>query len=90
MWIFKVGVVGAGAMGGGIGQVVTFAGLPVVVALIFAVGLGCRYLGLLPYHGGDVSDSLLVWVALLAAMAPLAVWFAKVKRTSKSWFIRMI
>jgi len=31
MWIFKVGVVGAGAMGGGIGQVVTFAGLPVVV-----------------------------------------------------------
>jgi len=31
MWIFKVGVVGAGAMGGGIGQVVTFCGLPVVV-----------------------------------------------------------
>lgn len=31
MWIFKVGVVGAGAMGGGIGQVVTYAGLPVVV-----------------------------------------------------------
>ncbi len=31
MWIFKVGIVGAGAMGGGIGQVVTFAGLPVVV-----------------------------------------------------------
>ena len=31
MWIFKVGVVGAGAMGGGIGQVITFAGLPVVV-----------------------------------------------------------
>jgi len=31
MWIFKVGVVGAGAMGGGIAQVVTFAGLPVVV-----------------------------------------------------------
>jgi 3-hydroxyacyl-CoA dehydrogenase len=31
MWIFKVGVVGAGTMGGGIGQVVTFAGLPVVV-----------------------------------------------------------
>lgn len=31
MWIFKAGVVGAGAMGGGIGQVVTFAGLPVVV-----------------------------------------------------------
>jgi 3-hydroxyacyl-CoA dehydrogenase len=31
MWIFKVGVVGAGAMGGGIGQVVTFSGLPVVV-----------------------------------------------------------
>ena len=31
MWIFKVGVVGAGAMGGGIAQVATFAGLPVVV-----------------------------------------------------------
>jgi 3-hydroxyacyl-CoA dehydrogenase len=31
MWIFKVGVVGAGAMGGGIGQVITYAGLPVVV-----------------------------------------------------------
>ncbi len=31
MWIFKVGVVGAGAMGGGIGQVVTYAGLPVVI-----------------------------------------------------------
>ena len=31
MWIFKVGVVGAGAMGGGIGQVVTFSGLPVIV-----------------------------------------------------------
>jgi 3-hydroxyacyl-CoA dehydrogenase/enoyl-CoA hydratase/3-hydroxybutyryl-CoA epimerase len=31
MWIFKVGVVGAGAMGGGIAQVVTFSGLPVIV-----------------------------------------------------------
>ena len=31
MWIFKVGVVGAGTMGGGIAQVVTFSGLPVVV-----------------------------------------------------------
>jgi 3-hydroxyacyl-CoA dehydrogenase/enoyl-CoA hydratase/3-hydroxybutyryl-CoA epimerase len=31
MWIFKVGVVGAGSMGGGIAQVITFAGLPVVV-----------------------------------------------------------
>ncbi len=31
MWIFKVGVLGAGAMGGGIAQVVTYAGLPVVV-----------------------------------------------------------
>jgi 3-hydroxyacyl-CoA dehydrogenase/enoyl-CoA hydratase/3-hydroxybutyryl-CoA epimerase len=31
MWIFKVGVVGAGAMGGGIAQVVTYAGLPVIV-----------------------------------------------------------
>lgn len=39
MWIFKVGVVGAGAMGGGIGQVVTFAGLPVVVKDIDQVQL---------------------------------------------------
>lgn len=31
MWIFKVGVVGAGTMGGSIGQVVTYAGLPVVI-----------------------------------------------------------
>jgi 3-hydroxyacyl-CoA dehydrogenase/enoyl-CoA hydratase/3-hydroxybutyryl-CoA epimerase len=31
MWIFKVGVVGAGAMGGGIAQVVSYSGLPVVV-----------------------------------------------------------
>ncbi|RPI78583.1 MAG: hypothetical protein EHM41_24575, partial [Chloroflexi bacterium] len=31
MWIFKVGVVGAGTMGGGIAQVVSFSGLPVVV-----------------------------------------------------------
>jgi 3-hydroxyacyl-CoA dehydrogenase len=31
MWIFKAGVVGAGAMGGGIAQVITYAGLPVVV-----------------------------------------------------------
>ena len=31
MWIFKVGVVGAGAMGGGIAQVVTYSGLPVIV-----------------------------------------------------------
>ena len=31
MWIFEVGVVGAGAMGGGIAQVVTYSGLPVVI-----------------------------------------------------------
>jgi uncharacterized membrane protein len=49
-----------------------------------------RRLNLLPYHTGDVSDSLLVWVGLLAVMYPLAIWFGKVKRTNKSWFIRMI
>jgi 3-hydroxyacyl-CoA dehydrogenase len=31
MWIFKVVVVGAGFMGGGIAQVITYSGLPVVV-----------------------------------------------------------
>jgi len=31
MYIFKAGVVGAGAMGGGIAQVITFSGLPVVM-----------------------------------------------------------
>ena len=31
MYIFKAGVVGAGAMGAGIAQVVTYAGLPVVL-----------------------------------------------------------
>ena len=31
MYIFKAGVVGAGWMGGGIAQVITFSGLPVVM-----------------------------------------------------------
>ncbi|MFW6082541.1 MAG: 3-hydroxyacyl-CoA dehydrogenase NAD-binding domain-containing protein, partial [Chloroflexota bacterium] len=31
MYIFKAGVVGAGTMGGEIAQVVTYAGLPVVL-----------------------------------------------------------
>ncbi|HIP96245.1 MAG TPA: 3-hydroxyacyl-CoA dehydrogenase family protein, partial [Anaerolineae bacterium] len=31
MYIFKAAVVGAGAMGGGIAQVITYAGLPVIV-----------------------------------------------------------
>ena len=49
-----------------------------------------RRLEWLPYHAGDVSDSLLVWVGLLVVMAPLAVWFGGVKKRNRSWFIRMI
>ena len=32
MYVYKVGVVGAGAMGAQIAQVATYAGLPVVIA----------------------------------------------------------
>ena len=51
MWIFKVGVVGAGAMGGGIAQVVTYSGLPVVIKDIVQeqLDLARRYVG------GDLS-----------------------------------
>jgi len=42
------------------------------------------------FHEGAVIASLVGWVALLAVMYPLAIWFGKVKRRNKSWFIRMI
>ena len=55
-----------------------------ILAIVF------RRLEWLPYHAGGVVDSLLVWFGLLAVMAPLAIWFGRVKRRSKNWFIRMI
>ncbi len=55
-----------------------------ILAIVF------RRLELLPHHGGGVIESLLVWFGLLAVMAPLAVWFAGVKRRNRSWFVRMI
>ena len=42
------------------------------------------------YHESAVAGSLLGWIALLAVMAPLVVWFGRVKRKNRSWFIRMI
>ena len=42
------------------------------------------------YHESGVMGSLIGWVALLAVMAPLVVWFGRVKRKNQSWFIRMI
>jgi len=45
----------------------------------------------LPYRGGGVVDSLLVWAGLLVVMAPLAVWFAGIKRRHRdNWLVRMI
>jgi uncharacterized membrane protein len=42
------------------------------------------------YREGAVLESLIGWVALLAVMYPLAIWFAGVKRRHKNWFVRMI
>jgi uncharacterized membrane protein len=42
------------------------------------------------YHESAVMGSLIGWVALLAAMAPLVVWFGRVKQKNQSWFVRMI
>ncbi len=55
-----------------------------ILALVF------RRLELLPYRSGGPAESLLVWLGLLAVMAPLAIWFAGVKRRSRNWLIRMI
>jgi len=49
-----------------------------------------RRLGWLPYHGGGVVESLWTWLGLLVVMAPLAIWFNRVKQRNKSWVIRMI
>lgn len=42
------------------------------------------------YNESAVMGSLIGWVASLAVMAPLVVWFGRVKRKNRSWFIRMI
>jgi uncharacterized membrane protein len=55
-----------------------------ILAIVF------RRLEWLPYHGGGVVASLLVWAGLLAVMGPLAIWFAGVKRQHRNWFVRMI
>ncbi len=53
------------------------------------LALVARRLGLF-YHESAVMGSLIGWVALLAAMAPLVVWFGGVKRRNRSWLVRMI
>ena len=42
------------------------------------------------YHETGVVGSLLGWVALLAVMYPLALWFGGVKKRNRSWLVRMI
>jgi uncharacterized membrane protein len=43
------------------------------------------------YREGAVTESLIGWVALLAVMAPLVIWFGGVKKKyRRNWFIRMI
>lgn len=42
------------------------------------------------YRESAVLGSLLGWVVLLAVMAPLVVWFGRVKLKNRSWFVRMI
>lgn len=42
------------------------------------------------YHESAVLGSLLGWVVLLAVMAPLVIWFGRVKQRNRSWLVRMI
>ena len=42
------------------------------------------------YQQGGVTESLIGWVALLVVMAPLVLWFGRVKKKNRSWLIRMI
>ncbi|MCB9513905.1 MAG: heparan-alpha-glucosaminide N-acetyltransferase domain-containing protein [Candidatus Krumholzibacteriia bacterium] len=42
------------------------------------------------YREGAVIASFVGWIGLLVVMFPLALWFGKVKRRSKNWFIQMI
>lgn len=53
------------------------------------LALFTRRLGLF-YREGAVLESLYGWVALLAVMYPLAIWFGGVKKRNRSWFIRMM
>jgi hypothetical protein len=37
-----------------------------------------------------VAASWLGWAALLVVMYPLCLWYARVKRKSRAWLVRMI
>ncbi len=54
------------------------------------LGIVVRRLGWLPYREGGVGESLAVWLGLLVVMWPLAIWFERVKRRNRSWFVRMV